>query len=175
MLKKIIASLLLLLLIAVAIVQAMDKPEEKEDESLGGLKAGVKAPDFTLKTLDGEEVTLSDYRGKKVLLNFWATWCAPCKKEMPEMQAFAEKAGEEVVILAVNIDPENDVKAFADDNRLTFPIVLDEKSSKKLVNDQYKVLSIPTTFFIDRKGFIQKKVVSAMQLKDMEQYMNAIQ
>ncbi|WP_290368979.1 redoxin domain-containing protein, partial [Peribacillus frigoritolerans] len=90
MLKKIIASVALLSLITVAIVQAMDNESKGNDEkdALGGLKIGAKAPNFSLKTLDGKQVELSDYEGKKVMLNFWATWCPPCKKEMPDMEKY---------------------------------------------------------------------------------------
>lgn len=176
MLKKIIASVVLLSLFTIAIVQAMDNKPDKnaENDSLGGLKIGAAAPDFSLKTLDGKQVNLSDYKGKKVMLNFWATWCPPCKKEMPDMQKYSQQAGEDVVILAVNIDPENDVRAFVEDNGITFTIPLDSQSAKNPVNERYKILSIPTTYFIDSKGIIRNKVISAMQLKDMERNINSI-
>ncbi|MFC9598242.1 TlpA disulfide reductase family protein [Peribacillus butanolivorans] len=176
MLKKIIASVVLLSLFTIAIVQAMDNKPDKnaENDSLGGLKIGAAAPDFSLKTLNGKQVNLSDYKGKKVMLNFWATWCPPCKKEMPDMQKYSQQAGDDVVILAVNIDPENDVQAFVEDNGITFTIPLDSQSAKNPVNERYKILSIPTTYFIDSKGIIRNKVISAMQLKDMERNINSI-
>ena len=124
MIKKVIASILLLGLMTVAIVQAMEK-EEKPD-NLTRLGIGVKAPDFELETLDGEKVKLSDYQGKKVILNFWATWCPPCKDEMPAMEKFHKKAGDDVVILAVNIDPHYDVKGYLDEMGITFPVLLDQ-------------------------------------------------
>lgn len=177
MLKKIIASVALLSLITVAIVQAMDNESKGNDEkdALGGLKIGAKAPNFSLKTLDGKQVELSDYKGKKVMLNFWATWCPPCKKEMPDMEKYTQQAGDDVVVLAVNIDPENDVQAFVEDNGITFTIPLDSQSAKNPVNERYKILSIPTTYFIDKKGIIRNKVISAMTLKDMERNINSIQ
>ncbi|MEB2492697.1 TlpA family protein disulfide reductase [Bacillus sp. AFS026049] len=177
MLKKIIASVALLSLITVAIVQAMDNESKGNDEkdALGGLKIGAKAPNFSLKTLDGKQVELSDYKGKKVMLNFWATWCPPCKKEMPDMEKYTQQAGDDVVVLAVNIDPENDVQAFVEDNGITFTIPLDSQSAKNPVNERYKILSIPTTYFIDKKGIIRNKVISAMTLKDMERNINSMQ
>ncbi|MDG4847166.1 redoxin domain-containing protein [Peribacillus frigoritolerans] len=177
MLKKIIASVALLSLITVAIVQAMDNESKGDDEkdALGGLKIGAKAPNFSLKTLDGKQVELSDYEGKKVMLNFWATWCPPCKKEMPDMEKYTQQAGDDVVVLAVNIDPENDVQAFVEDNGITFTIPLDSQSAKNPVNERYKILSIPTTYFIDKKGIIRNKVISAMTLKDMERNINSMQ
>ena len=95
------------------------KKQEKQD-NLPGLSIGSKAPDFELKTLSGENVKLSDYRGKKVMLNFWATWCAPCKEEMPDMEEFYKQNGEEIEILAVNIDPQFNVQQFVTEMELLF-------------------------------------------------------
>jgi peroxiredoxin len=172
MVKKVIAAVVLIALLGVAIVQAMDKKAEPENVSqeaanMGGLKVGAKAPDFELKTLAGDTVKLSDLKGKKVMLNFWATWCPPCKAEMPAMEEFHKEAGEDIVILAVNIDPHLDVKAFVDENKITFPIPLDEEDT---VNETYQVLSIPTTYFIDTKGNIGNKYIGAMNLDAMKQY-----
>ncbi|WP_419887390.1 redoxin domain-containing protein [Neobacillus niacini] len=172
MVKKIIAAVVLIALLGVAIVQAMDKKAEPENvsqeaASMGGLKVGAKAPDFELKALAGDTVKLSDFKGKKVMLNFWATWCPPCKAEMPAMEEFHKEAGDDVVILAVNIDPHLDVKAFVDENGITFPIPLDEEDK---VNEMYQVLSIPTTYFIDTKGNIGNKYIGAMNLDAMKQY-----
>ncbi|NWQ43795.1 redoxin domain-containing protein [Bacillus sp. EB106-08-02-XG196] len=172
MVKKVIAVVVLIALLGVAIVQAMDKKAEpdiasQEAANMGGLKVGAKAPDFELKTLAGDTVKLSDLKGKKVMLNFWATWCPPCKAEMPAMEEFHKEAGDEVVILAVNIDPHLDVKAFVDENGITFPIPLDAEDK---VNETYQVLSIPTTYFIDTKGNIGNKYIGAMNLDAMKQY-----
>ncbi|MDP4172008.1 MAG: redoxin domain-containing protein, partial [Bacillota bacterium] len=128
---------------------------------------GVKAPDFVLKTLTGSTVKLSDFKGKRVMLNFWATWCPPCKAEMPDMEKFYKKGQKDLIILAVNIDPQLDVKGFAKANGLTFPILLDEKDE---VNTKYHILSIPTTYFIDSKGIIKDKFTGAMPLDAMQQY-----
>jgi peroxiredoxin len=165
MIKKIIAGVLLFGLLTVAIVQAMEK-EEKPD-NLPGLKIGVKAPDFELENLSGEKVKLSDYHGKKVILNFWATWCPPCKKEMPAMEEFYQKAGDDVVILAVNIDPQYDVKGFTDKMQITFPILLDRNDK---VNSTYSIMTIPTTYFINEEGLITNKYLTSMTVELMEQY-----
>ncbi|MDR7078302.1 peroxiredoxin [Neobacillus niacini] len=176
MVKKVIAIVVLIALLGVAIVQAMDKKSEpdnlsQEAANMGGLKVGAKAPDFELKTLTGETVKLSDLKGKKVMLNFWATWCPPCKAEMPAMEQFHKEAGDEVVILAVNIDPHLDVQAFVDENKITFPIPLDAEDT---VNEMYQVLSIPTTYFIDTKGNIGNKYIGAMNHDTMKQYTNEL-
>ncbi|RFU70407.1 TlpA family protein disulfide reductase [Peribacillus saganii] len=166
MFKKIIASVVLMLLISVAIVQAMEK---KKVDNLPGLKIGAKAPDIQLSDLDGNTVKLSDLKGKKVMLNFWATWCPPCKEEMPAMQDFYNEMDDNEAILSVNIDPENDVKDFAGKMGITFPIVLDHGGK---VYDSYQVISIPTTYFIDSDGIIREKFIGAMTKDEMESKMD---
>ena len=170
--KKIVASVLLLALVAVVIVQAMEPEKQEKQEkqdNLPGLSIGLNAPDFELKTLSGENAKLSDYQGKKVMLNFWATWCAPCKEEMPDMEEFHKQYGEEIEILAVNIDPQFDVQQFVTDYGITFPILLDEKDE---VNTMYQLLTIPTTYFIDEKGVIRHKYLTTMTQDIMKEYMD---
>ncbi len=159
--KKIIGSLLLISLIGMAFYQVLNQsdPPAKADE-------GSKAVDFTLKNPDGKEITLSDYKGKKVLLNFWATWCNPCKKEMPDMEKI-HQSNPDVVVLAVNIDSEQDIKGFMNNLNLSFQTVLDIDGE---VNKNYKVVSIPTSFFINEEGIIHKKVVGLMDLEQMEKH-----
>ena len=129
-----------------------------------GLDAGNRAPDFTLTDINGETVKLSDYRGKKVLLNFWGTWCPPCKAEMPHMQKYYEKFKDEgIEILAVNAtvtesSPDN-VAKFVEDYGLTFTIPLDEKNQ---VSSLYEILSFPTSFFIDSDGVIRSGAIGGM-------------
>ncbi|MBM7691390.1 peroxiredoxin [Peribacillus deserti] len=168
MIKKVLSAIVLLLLLSVAIVQAMDNKQEKASP---GIEEGNSAPDFELKTLEGKSVKLSDYRGKKVMLNFWATWCPPCKKEIPEMEEYSKQMADDQVILAVNMDPAADVKGFAAKMGMTFPILLDSENE---VNTTYKVISIPTTYFIDSNGVIKKKILGAMTKKDMTEQMNAL-
>lgn len=167
MVKKVVATVLLLALVTVVIVQAMEP--EKPKDNLPGIAIGEKAPDFELKTLSGDTIKLSDYRGKKVMLNFWATWCPPCKEEMPDMEKFHQANGEEVVILAVNIDPQFNVEQFVSEMGITFPILLDEKDE---VNSQYQILTVPTTYFIDKEGVIRHKYLTAMTEDVMKQYID---
>lgn len=165
MIKKVFISVVLLAFMTVALVQAMEKEGNKE--KLPGIQAGVKAPDFTLKTLSGDKVSLSDFYGKKVILNFWATWCPPCKDEMPEMEDFYKENKDEVVILAINIDPQYNVQDFIDKMDVHFPVLLDEKDE---VNTKYQVLTIPTTYFIDEEGIIQHKYLTTMTKEILIQY-----
>ncbi|HLR69164.1 MAG TPA: TlpA disulfide reductase family protein [Virgibacillus sp.] len=133
-----------------------------------GLDKGQKAPDFELSTLDGETVKLSDFRGQKVLLNFWATWCPPCRKEMPDMEELHNDT--DVKILAVNLTGTesglDEVKSFIDKLELTFTIPLDEESD---IANQYEVVAYPTTYMIDPDGHIHFKSLGALTYDQMKQ------
>lgn len=121
---------------------------------------GFLAPDFTLETLEGESVTLSDLHGQAVLINFWATWCPPCRAEMPAFQqAYSDYEDEGFIILAVNAtqqDNPTDIAAFVEEFGLSFPIILDNEGT---VNQLYQVRSLPTSFFIDKEGVISEVVI----------------
>jgi peroxiredoxin len=112
---------------------------------------GAPAPDFALVDLDGKAVKLSDYRGRAVLVNFWATWCGPCEAEMPLLQdRYTTYHGSGLEILAVNIgEDEATIRPYVEDLGLDFAIVLDPELA---VNDDYRVLGYPTTITIDRDG-----------------------
>lgn len=183
MLKKVIATVVLLSLITFVIVQAIERQQDNNNEEtkviktakeVGGLTVGGKAPDFRLNSVEGESVSLSDFKGKKVLMNFWATWCPPCKKEMPAIEKFYKTADKNMVVLAINVDPENDPIAYANKNHLTFPILLDHQEEDHPVSNQYQVMAIPTTYFIDSKGNIQNKFTGEMKLKDIEKNMKLL-
>ncbi len=130
----------------------------------GGLipspKEGFLAPDFTLETLDGGEITLSELRGQPVILNLWASWCPPCRAEMPALQRVYEANRESgLEILAINMtsqDSQSSAETFVDQNALTFTIPLDRLG---LVSNIYQSRALPSTFFLDRQGVIQKVVI----------------
>lgn len=137
---------------------------------LSEVKVGKRAPDFELTTLAGETVKLSDYQGKKVVLNLWATWCPPCKAEMPHMQNFYENNKENgIEILAVNLTNmdkgRKNIENFVKEYGLTFEIPLDEDGS---IGMQYQAFSIPTSYIIDSDGIIIKKIVGPMDEGMME-------
>jgi peroxiredoxin len=123
------------------------------------IKDNLPAPDFTFPGLDGKMVSLSDYKGKVVLVNIWATWCPPCVDEMPSMEKLYQKfKGENFEILAVSID-EPGLKAvapFMKKSNLTFPALIDSEGTIKAV---YGITGVPESFIIDHKGILIKKII----------------
>lgn len=151
--------------------EAVETTEDIPGAKLSSLREGAEAPDFELKTLGGETVKLSDYRGKRVILNFWATWCPPCKAEMPHMQNFHEEYNDQgVEILAVNLTNMDkgveEVQKFVDEYGLTFTIPLDEAGN---AGTTYQAFTIPTSYILDEKGVITKKIVGPMDEKMMKE------
>jgi thiol-disulfide isomerase/thioredoxin len=130
-------------------------------------EVGRLAPDFTLVDLEGNEVTLSDFRGKTVFLNFWATWCPPCRAEMPEIEAvYQEYKNKDVVVIGVDIrETKAEVLQFVQQGGYTWTFVLDT-SGEVTVN--YQITAIPTSFFIDGDGIIQSVIDYAMSKRAME-------
>lgn len=118
------------------------------------------APDFTLTTLAGEPFVLSEAQGKPVVLNFWATWCGPCQRELPTLQAAAERYGDQVLIVGVDQgEAPATVQRYVDQLSLTFAIPLDTEFT---VSERYNVRGLPTTFFIDRQGVIRQMWLGEM-------------
>lgn len=151
--------------------------EESENNIIVGLEQGNLASDFTLSTIEGERLNLSDYRGKKIILNMWATWCPPSIAEMPHLQSFYtdhETDGIEVVAINLTQAEKNrrDVPRFIADYELTFPVVLDEESQ---VANLYQVTTIPTTFILNSKGEIEQKIVGPMTYDMLDELMKQVQ
>ena len=137
---------------------------------------GKRAPDFTLPTLDGTEVSLSQFLGQPVLINFWASWCLPCREEMPELvRVYESHKVEGFMILGVNLtysDSLPDVQAFASEFKITFPVLLDKDGT--VTQKLYPVLGLPTSVFINRDGIIAQVQIGKMTGQQIDQYVAEI-
>jgi len=130
------------------------------------------APDFALTTLTGESVRLSELKGRVVAVNFWATWCGPCRLEMPLLQTYADRYPQDLTVLAVNdAEPIEKVQPYVDDLGLSFPILLDEK---ELVTRLYRVRGFPTTIFIDRDGKIRYQHLGLLMEDQLRGYLTEL-
>jgi cytochrome c biogenesis protein CcmG/thiol:disulfide interchange protein DsbE len=139
----------------IVINRVPDDVAQARNERPPSPQVGFAAPDFSLQTPDGETVALSDLRGQVVLINFWATWCGPCRAEMPAIQhVYDEYANQGFTVLAINIqEGEGQVAPFVDQFELTFPVLLDRDGS---VFTRYQGRALPTTLFIDRTGVVHE-------------------
>lgn len=140
------------------------------------LATGTLAPNFTLPTLTGGPVTLADWRGQPILINFWASWCVPCRQEMPELvRLAAEHKAQGLVILAVNLTVQDtlpEINAFVKEMGLTFPVVLD--TTGDVTTTMYRVPGLPTSVFINRGGRITRIQLGAMTKQQMEEFIATI-
>lgn len=142
--------------------------------SLVSFSNNVKAPDFNLKDQYGVVHSLENYKGKVIFLNFWATWCPPCKKEMPDVESIYKEYGEnkkDVVILGVNSEKENEVKKFLKDKGYTFPTIIDENSE---VMRKYFIQAFPTSFVIDKEGNVYGYVMGGLTKEQIKQVIEEV-
>jgi len=138
------------------------------------VEADFEAPALTLSSLDGQEHSLADYRGQVVLVNLWATWCPPCKAEMPTLEAYyGAHAADGFTIIAVNDgDAEDDVKAFVQEYALTFQVWLDP--TYEATERAFKTLNLPSSFVIDREGQVRLRWVGEIDRATLEKYVTPL-
>ncbi len=164
--SRVILPVILTLVLLVTGCSAGSEPLDGESPTapVEGAQVDNLAPNFQLQNLDGQTVSLSNFRGKPVLVNFWATWCPPCRSEMPYIQEIYEEwTNKGLVVLTINIgESSSKVEEFMQSLNLSFTVLLDTKQD---VAQRYNITGIPTTFFIDKDGIIQDKVISAFQNK----------
>lgn len=172
--KRFIFRSIILVVLLSAVIFALVTNLTKDKEIY---QVGDEAPDFELAQINEsnelETVRLSDLEGKGVMLNFWATYCEPCEKEMPYMESLYPEYKDDIEIVAVSLDAnELVIQQFIDKYDLTFPVLHDTKSE---VMDLYNVGPIPSTFFIDPEGKIVDKVAGALTLETLEDHFQEIQ
>lgn len=138
-----------------------------------GITPGKTALDFTLQTLDGTRASLSDYRGQVVLVNFWATWCPPCRAEIPALEAaYKTHRDDGLVILGVSVeDPPELIELFLEDFDITYPILLDRNGA---VYRAYRAPGLPTTVLVDRDGIIQVRHIGELSARELDQYLSEV-
>jgi Peroxiredoxin len=131
---------------------------------------GFPAPNFTLPDLNGKNVSLKDVtaKNKVTLVNFWATWCGPCKAEIPEfVKLYSKYSSNRLTVLAINLrDQPQTIKSFVAKNGMKFPVLMDTTGK---IGDLYQIFSIPSTFIIDQKGTIRSVIKGSTNLKTLEQ------
>jgi peroxiredoxin len=137
---------------------------------LPGVNTGNRARDFALETVDGDKVSLKDYEGKVVLINFWATWCPPCKAEIPDIQSTYEgRRGDGFVVLGVNVEESRaTVQQFMDEIEMTYPVLLDEGGK---VLQTYRANGLPMSVIVDQEGVIQARHVGYLTADQLEKYL----
>ncbi len=153
-------SRLVIVLAAVAILALAFGVVWMQSSKYEPLTVGKPAPDFSLPDLNDKTVRLSDYRGKVVFLNFWATWCKPCREEMPSMEVLYKSFERDgLVVLAVSIDrvtTKKDIPPFVNSMNLTFPVLVDSWGQ---TDKRYKLMGVPETYIIDQNGILREKVI----------------
>jgi peroxiredoxin len=148
-------------------------PEESIQLSLN---SGMEIADFTLSSLTGESIHYSDFTGKAVIINLWATWCTPCKKELPFFQEAYEKyINQGLIILGINYTYQealSEVTTFVNETGLTFPILVD--TTGEISSDVFNIQGLPETFFIDPEGIVQHVQIGGLSADDLETYIELI-
>ncbi|MBS3114085.1 DUF3179 domain-containing protein [Candidatus Woesearchaeota archaeon] len=162
----ILIAIVAIIVISIGVIE-LRKPKQSvisnKDKNVG-ISIGKTAPNFELGTLDGKKAKLSDYSGKKVILNFWASWCPPCREEMPEFQKISEN-NPEIVVLGVNLQESKEaIEAFTNKLGIKFPILLDPNGQ---VKEMYNVFTQPVTYFIDENGKIVDKKFGALTVEEI--------
>lgn len=152
--KILIVAFILLAFIFSSQIVKNTEAKSLNDKIASSLSSDKKAADFKLKTLEGKEVKLSDYRGKVVIIDFWATWCPPCRKGIPDLISLQDEFKKDLVVIGISLDQQNtikDLKPFIENYKINYLVVLGDE---KVVKDYGGINAIPTSFIIDQKGNI---------------------
>ena len=156
---------------------AAEDEAQNQDEESDGQQAKVKAPDFVVYDKDGNKVGLSDYLGKAVVLNFWASWCGPCASEMPDFEEAYKERGDEIQFLMVNLtdgyqETMESATEYIQEQGFTFPVFYDTESNAA---NTYATYSIPMTFFIDSEGYMAARATGALDSATLKKGLDMIE
>lgn len=171
MLKKGWLSIIILILL-LGIIIFMNQNENTNKDTRP--EVSFYAPEFSLQNINDNNVTLSQYKGKPIFINFWASWCPPCIEEMPAIQEAYNKFGDQVIILGINLTSVDDKETainFMKQNGYDMPILFDYDGN---VGKLYRANNIPTSYFIDAKGIIRAKHIGAMSFSQIESYLQRV-
>ena len=171
--KKILSIVSILILLGIMIVASVASfrfPEETpQPEQQPVVQKDFPLQDFELVNLEGNAVKLSDFRDRWVVLNFWATWCPPCRQEMPLLEEVSKELSPELVVLGVNsMEADNEVRSFVETNNLSFMILFDGDGR---VEQQYLIHGLPTTLFIDKNGVLKIRHVGVLTRSQVDEYL----
>jgi peroxiredoxin len=163
----------LLILLSLGLVACAGSSTESKSPPPLGINTGNQARDFELESLDGSEVSLSDFQGDVVLINFWATWCAPCRAEIPDFeQVYQDRRDAGFVILGVNEQEAPEViEPFVQELGMTYPVLLDERGQ---VMSEYRALGLPTSLLVDRDGVIRVRHTGVMTAAQLESHLSKL-
>jgi peroxiredoxin len=184
MFRKIISILLIIIVITLGYIylakdnkevsnteNTINKEEKKSnnDKEVNIVEIGKPAPDFTLTDLNDEDVTLSDFKGKKVLLNFWATWCPYCVKEMPDLNKLYNENKEDLVVIGIDVGEDiKTVNKFLKENNVDYPIVFDVNGRAALKYNAH--ISLPISYIIDEEGIVKGSQLGMMNYEQMKSF-----
>lgn len=180
----ILGAVLVLIVAAIGVYQMIGSEDDNSGSgavAVGGPRIGQPAPDFTLMTHDGEPFTLSEHRGEVVVVNFWGSWCEPCRKEMPALQsAWEARQDENVVFVGVGSkrDSEENAVEFAEEYGVTYPIGRDTEGGTVAagqISKDYQINWYPMTFFIDGNGNISAIIITELDADDIDHYIEEAQ
>jgi len=136
------------------------------------LKAGNQMPDFELTSLDNSTVNIKQFLGKPVIINFWASWCIPCKQEMPLLERYYQDQNGKLIIIGINNEePASIARSFGLENKITFPILLDLQGK---IRDQFMIRGFPTSLFVDSKGIFVAEYIGALDDESIKSYLQLI-